>query len=153
MVAKKILNSLLKQSSKLSGTIKWYMYYAISYKNYNIFPISISTRPMESQTVWYQCCVFTMQQQGMSTKEAIRDQVPLLYTWNHGIVTSLISWTWGRTREKKNRYRKRSILLFTSLNDIHGVPCYKLKLFKNMAVCAIKVLVGHGDLKMALLWL
>lgn len=36
MVAKKILNSLLKQSSKLSGTIKWYVYYAISYKINNI---------------------------------------------------------------------------------------------------------------------
>ena len=90
---------------------------------------------MESQTVWYQCCVFTMRLQGMSTKEAIRDQVPLLYTWNHGIVTSLISWTWGRTLEKKNRYRNRCISLFTSLHDIHGEPCYKLKLFKNMAVC------------------
>lgn len=153
MVAKKILNSLLKQSSKLSGTIKWYVYYAISYKINNILSISISTRPMESQTVWYQCCVFTMRLQGMLTKEAIRDLVPLLYTWNHGIVTSLISWTWGRTQEKKNRYRKRYIFAFHFTEWCPWRAMLQIKAFLKIWLCAIKVLVGLGDLKMALLWL
>ncbi|VDI68870.1 ribonucleoside-diphosphate reductase subunit M1 [Mytilus galloprovincialis] len=36
-------------------------------------------------------------------KEAIRDQVPLLYTLNHGMQISLISWTARRTLERKSR--------------------------------------------------
>lgn len=59
----------------------------------NFLHVSISIRPMECQTVLYQCCVFIMQRQDMLTKEETRDQEPLLYTWNPGTQTSLISWT------------------------------------------------------------